>query len=153
MFLSLLNKRKVVMEVYKLQEDIHLFCVTARSFPHDIRQAFDKLIRLLPGHDGRNFYGVSYQAPSGEIIYKAAVQELHEGEGEKLGCETYVVKKGDYLMETIYDWIKDSGSIGATFRKMVETRPDIAFPCVEWYREADVMCMIRLEKQPRHSSR
>lgn len=137
------------METYLLKEDLKLFCIKARSFPHDIKEAFDKLINLLPTTDGRTFFGISYQTSSGEIIYKAAVLESYEGEGVSLGCESYTVKKGEYLAETIYNWMKDVTSIGSAFRKMVDSRSDTTFPCVEWYQGDDVMCMVRIEKRVR----
>ena len=132
------------MEVYTLKEDLKLFCVKAKSFPHDIAAAFDKLVKLLPTMEGRTFFGVSYQASSGEIIYKAAVLESYEGEGQKLGCEPYTVKKGEYVSEMIHHWRKDVTSIGAAFKRLTDSRTDTTFPCVEWYYNEDVMCMIRI---------
>ena len=134
------------MEVYSLENDLELFCVTARSFPHDIKEAFDQLVGLIGGIEGRTFFGISYQTEGGEIIYKAAVLELYKGEGELLGCERFLFEKGDYITETIPNWMEDPRSIGTTFRKLVDSLPDITFPCVEWYKGHDVMCMVRLEK-------
>jgi len=133
------------MEVYTLENDLELFCVTARSFPHEIKEAFDRLVRLIGGTDGRTFFGISYQTDRGEIIYKAAVQELQPGEGEELGCESFRLEKGDYITETLINWMEDPRSIGTTFMKMVDSLPETIFPCVEWYKGDDVMCMVRLE--------
>ena len=135
------------MEIYRLEKDLKLFSVQAESFPHDIKKAFDKLVSLLPGMEGRNFFGISYQTDSGEIIYKAAVEQTFEGEGEKLGCESLVLQKGEYISEMIHDWMKDVSSIGACFGKLVNSRPDIVFPCVECYMGPDVRCMVRLDDQ------
>ncbi len=133
------------MEVFELENDMKMFCVTARSFPHDIKAAFDELVRLIKGTDGRTFFGISYQKESGSIIYKAAVLETYEGEGESLGCEPYILENGEYITETITDWMKDVSSIGTTFRRLVDSQPDTTFPCVEWYNGHDVMCMVKLE--------
>jgi len=131
------------MEIFNLDKNLNLFSVTAESFPHDIGGAFHRLVNMLPDPAGRVFFGISYLTPECEIIYKAAVLESYEGEGKKLGCESLVVEKGKYISETIHDWKKDMGSIGATFRKL-SGRPDTLFPCVEWYRDEDVICMVRL---------
>lgn len=135
------------MEIYTLEDDLDLFCVTAQSFPHDIKGAFDKLVSLIRGTEGRTFFGISYQTDAGEIIYKAAVLELCEGEGKMLDCELYRLEKGDYITETIKNWMQDIRSIGTTFRKLGDSLPDTTFPCVEWYKGQDVMCMVRLDPE------
>src|SRR5688572_5315760 len=106
------------MEKYNLKEDMKLFYVTARSFPQGIGEAFDLLNAKLPKPDGRIFFGISNKF-KGEIIYKAAVLETYEGEGKKLGFETFTVKKGEYLTKTIKDWRKHEQVIGETFMKLL----------------------------------
>ena len=81
----------------------------------------------------------------GDMIYKAAVLESFEGEAEKLGCEKFIIEKGEYLIETLKDWKKDESQIGLTFRKFSESKYNATFPCVEWYQGNDVMCMVKLE--------
>jgi hypothetical protein len=132
------------MEQIKLEQDIKVFCVEAQSFPHDIGAAFNRLVSLVLNPDDRVFFGISYQANDGTIIYKAAVKEERAGEGKQLGCEEDVVRKGTYLAETIKDWRKDIGSIGSTFKKMADSKLNTTFPCVEWYKGDDVTCMVRL---------
>ncbi len=134
------------MEIFKLEQDRELFCVTARSFPHDIKNAFDQLVRLIGEIEGRTFFGISYQAGTNAIIYKAAVEEAHKGEGVRLGCESFTLQKGEYITETLKNWMEDPNSIGITFMKLGDSRPDTTFPCVEWYKGADVMCMVKLEE-------
>jgi len=133
------------MGIYELKQDLRVFCITAKSFPNDIQQAFAALITLLPTMEGRTFFGVSYQAKNRDMIYNAAVLELFEGEGKKYGCETFVIEKGEYLAEMIKDWKKDEASIGITFSKMATVRADTVFPCVEWYQGDDVLCMVRID--------
>jgi hypothetical protein len=134
------------MEIYTLKNDLKIFCVTAKSFPYGIKQAFGLLINRLPSTDGRTFFGISFQDKAGDMIYKAAVLELFEGEAEKLGCEKFTIEKGEYLAETLKDWKKDESMIGLTFRKFSESKYNATFPCVEWYQDNDVMCMVKLEK-------
>jgi len=133
------------MEIYTLKKDLEIFCVTARSFPYEIKQAFGALINLLPGIEGRTFFGIAFEDKNGDMIYKAAVLESFAGEAEKLGCEKFTIEKGEYLAETLKDWKKDESQIGRTFKKFSESKYNATFPCVEWYQGNDVMCMVRLE--------
>jgi hypothetical protein len=135
-----------IMEVYKLEQDMRVFCVRARSFPNDIGKAFEALISLLPTVKDRTFFGVSYETKNHDMVYNAAVLEAFEGEGNYYGCETYTIKKGEYVAELLKGWKKNEGSIGLTFRKMSEVRTDTMFPCVEWYQGEDVLCMVRIDK-------
>src|SRR5436190_19964260 len=121
------------MEVYQLKKDMKVICVRAKSFPNDIKQSFSQLIQLLPSIEGRTFFGVSYQAKSRDMVYNAAVLEGYDGEAEKYGCDSFVIRRGKYLAETLTEWKRDESSIGSTFRKMAEARMDTEFPCIEWY--------------------
>ena len=123
-----------------------IFCVTAKSFPYEIKQAFGTLINLLPTIEGRTFFGIAYQNNEGEMIYKAGVLELFDGEGDDLGCENFTIPKGEYVTETLRNWKTDETMIGMTFKKLAHAAYDTMFPCVEWYNGADVMCMVRLDK-------
>jgi hypothetical protein len=135
------------MEILELKKDMKVFCVQAESFPNEIKTAFSTLINILPTIENRTFFGISYQGKNHEMIYNAAVLEAYEGEGKKYGCETYVIKKGQYLSEMLTNWKQDETSIGQTFKRMSEERNDVMFPCVEWYQGEDVMCMVRLEQR------
>ncbi len=134
------------MEVYKLKQDMKVFCVRAKSFPNDIGKAFGALINLLPTLEGRTFFGISYQDKNHDMIYNAAVLESFEGEADKYGCESFIIKKGEYLSEMLKGWKKNEASIGITFSKMANVRTDTVFPCVEWYQGDDVLCMVRIEE-------
>jgi hypothetical protein len=133
------------MENYSLKDDLKVFCVAAKSFPDGVQQAFLTLEKMLPSIADRSFLGIS-SMKGGVIVYKAAVLESYEGEGEKNGCETFIIKKGEYLTETIVDWRKQEARIGLVFQALLaDPRLDTSFPCVEWYKGDDVMCMIRLD--------
>lgn len=133
------------MEKYNLQEDVKVYCTTAKSFPHGIQEAFITLEKLL-SKEGRTFYGVSYKSTEGFLIYKAAVSESFEGEAEKYGFESLTIRKGEYLIETIIDWRKKIETIGMTFKTLLaDPRLDRTSPCVEWYKsDNEVMCMVKL---------
>jgi hypothetical protein len=134
------------MGIFELETDMKVLCVRAESFPNHIGQAFNTLITLLPSVETRTFFGIAYQGKNNEMIYNAAVLEAYEGEGAHYGCETFTIQKGEYLSEMLKSWKKNEGSIGRTFRKMSELRHDTVFPCVEWYRGEDVLCMVRIDK-------
>lgn len=135
------------MEKYILNSDMNLFCITAKSFPNGIKAAFEDLEKMLGSVQGRTFFGISYQAKEGDIIYKAAVLESFEGEAEKYGQEKFILKKGEYLTENIMNWRGKEQTIGTTFKKLLEDpRLDTNFPCVEWYKNhQEVMCMVRID--------
>jgi hypothetical protein len=140
-----LTQNPVCMKILHLDHDIPTFCVTAESFPHEINKAFGRLIEKLPSEKGRTFFGIAFQSDAGGMIYKAAVQENYPGEARHIGCEVYTIKKGAYIVETVKNWKSDITSIGKTFQKLGDARPDTTFPCVEWYNGADVICMVRIE--------
>jgi predicted transcriptional regulator YdeE len=132
------------MEKYNLPENIKVFCATAKSFPEGIQEAFITLDKML-SKEGRTFYGISYKNETGGIVYKAAVSESFEGEAEQYGFETFVINKGEYLTETIADWMRHIEVIGRTFEKLLEEPEyDESYPCVEWYKsDKELMCMVR----------
>jgi|ERR1044072_2898962 hypothetical protein len=132
------------MEKFTLEKDIRVFCVTAKSFPDGIMDAFKKLQALVPGD--RKYFGLS-RPENGSIVYKAAVEEKEPGEAEKLNCEPFIIRKGNYLSKTITDYMKNTPAIGETFQEMIK-QPDIDPNgyCVEsYFNEKDVCCMVRLK--------
>jgi len=134
------------MEKYLLERDVTVFYVQAESFPAGIMEAFQKLHSLLPSLELRNFYGVSNVNSKKVIIYKAAVEELYEGEAQKYGCETYTFRKGEYISMVITDFRKTPQSIGKAFEKLL-ANPNIDpnGACIEQYlNDTDIKCMVRL---------
>ncbi len=135
------------MENFLLHDDIKVFYVTATSFPDGVKEAHEKLHSLIPFSKERKYFGVSRPENNSGIIYHAAAQEMEDGEGEKLNCDTLVLKKGKYISLTINNFMKDLPSIGTAFKQLL-TYPGIDPQgyCVEWYlSEKDVRCMIRLK--------
>jgi hypothetical protein len=137
----------IFMETYNLTKDMRLLCQQATSFPAGIETAFKELEKKIGGRDGRTFFGISRGSKDG-IEYKAAVLESFEGEAEKLGLETYIVKKGEYKTETIMNWMQNIPKMGQAFQELcADPNLDRNSYCVEWYKgETEVMCMVRLEK-------
>ena len=102
---------------------------------------------MLPTSELRNFYGVSDVNKNKVIIYKAAVEELYEAEAQKYGCETYTIRKGEYISMVITDFRKTPQSIGKAFETLL-ANPNIDpnGACIEQYfNDTDVKCMVRLE--------
>ncbi len=135
------------MTTYRIKEDIHVLCVQAASFPDGIMAAYDKLKALLPATDKRMLYGISYPEKVGKIIYKAAAEAKFPGEGEQYNCESFILKKGDYMSEVVYDFMNHISSIGNTFQKMLQ-HPDLDPNgyCVEMYlNDKDVQCLVKLK--------
>ncbi|HZE85516.1 MAG TPA: hypothetical protein VE035_14470 [Puia sp.] len=133
------------MEITTQDKDIRVFYITARSFPEGVMEAHQKLHSLVPFSTQRKYFGIS-RPENGVIVYKAGAEELTPGEGEKLNCETLVLKKGKYIGKTIHDYMKDIPAIGKTFQEIIAS-PDIDPEgyCVEWYiSDKDVQCMVRL---------
>ena len=139
------NKKK--MESIFLEKGIKIFYVTATSFPEGIQGAYQKLHSLIGSPAGRKFFGISYPETPSKIIYKAAVEESYPSEGEKRGCETFVIKKGQYISIYIKDFMKDIPKIGQSFQELLaDERIDPKGCCVEEYiNDKDVRCMVRLK--------
>ncbi len=135
------------MESIFLEQDVKVFYVAATSFPDGIQEAYQKLHSLIGSPAGRRFFGISYPETPSKIIYKAAVEERYSGEGEQLGCESFVIKKGHYISIYIKDFMKDIPKIGQSFQELLtDHRIDPNGRCVEEYiNDKDVRCMVRLK--------
>lgn len=131
------------MEKYILKEDIKTFYVTAKSFPGGIADAYDRLYQVVPQNAKRTFIGFSCPDVNGVIVYNAAVIEDYEGEGEKNGCPTFIISKGEYVSETITKWKEKEATIEHTFRKLVR-HPNAVCPCVEMYSGDDMVCLVKV---------
>lgn len=134
------------MEKYYIDKDIKVFYVTATSFPEGVGGAFQKLLSFLPKPNERPLYAISSRNEKGIIIYKAAVEESFPGEGKQNGCETFVIKKGEYWSELLLDWRKDESIVGRTFQKLL-THPNLDKNgyCLEIYpNEKDIRCLVPL---------
>ena len=133
------------METITLENDIKVFCVTADSFPEGIMEAYKKLNEKIPLSSVKRIFGLS-RPENGNIVYKAAAEVNDTSEAEKIISDTLVIKKGNYISFTIYDYMKDLHAIGKAFKELLSnTGIDPEGYCVEWYvSEKDVKCMIRL---------
>jgi predicted transcriptional regulator YdeE len=135
------------METTILEDDIKVFYVTATFFPDGIKEAHEKLHSLIPFSKERKYFGVSRPENNSDIVYRAAAEELKEGEAEKLNSKTLILKKGKYISLTVNDYMKDLSSIEQAFKQPLSYPGlDAQGYCVEWYlNEKDVKCMIHLK--------
>ena len=137
------------MEKYFLNEDINLICVSAKSFPNGVMEAFEILGEKVNTKKGRSLFGVSFPGRDGKIIYKAAANEVNDGEAENLGCESFTIKKGTYDAILIPDFMSNIQDIGKAFDEILkDPLIDPKGCCVEMYlNEKDVRCMVRLDPE------
>ncbi|MCC5916586.1 MAG: hypothetical protein JJU02_04585 [Cryomorphaceae bacterium] len=135
------------MEKFNLKEDIKVFYVTAKSFPQGIQEATHTLHSLFPYSEKRRIFGLSRPENTKGIVYKAAAEEMHEGEAEKLNCKTLIIPKGEYIAIDVHGFREDVMRIDKAFQKLLqEPNLDPQGYCVEWYSSTkeEVKCMIRL---------
>ena len=97
--------------------------------------------------NGRRYFGISYPAGKGTIVYKAGTEELATSEAEKTGYETFILKKGNYIYKDVLNFRENIAVIGKTFSELlIHTNIDPNGCCVEEYlNETDVRCMVRLQ--------
>lgn len=133
------------MEPYFVEHDMPLLCVEAKSFPAGVLAAQQQLHRLLDGRGERQYFGISWPV-DGEIRYKAAATALQAGEATTLGCEPWLLNKGEYISLLIPNFMDDVPAIGRAFEQLLaHPRIDPQGACVEVYlNETDVRCMVRL---------
>jgi predicted transcriptional regulator YdeE len=135
------------MDTIVLDKDIKVFYVTAKSFPQGIGEATSKLHSLFPFSKDRRIFGLSRPENNGGIVYRAAAEEMSQGEAQHLKCETLNIPKGTYIAITVAGFRKDIMSIDRAFKKLLnEPNLDPQGYCVEWYSsdKEEVICMIRL---------
>jgi hypothetical protein len=144
---SKFNHNLMSTQDYFIDKDRKVLCTTAASFPQGVEMAHKKLHSLFPATERRTFYGISYSDKSGNIIYKAAADQLNEGEATQLNLEAFIIRKGNYTSEILKDWRKDETSVGKTFRKLLsDQRIDKKGYCLEIYlNENDMRCLVPLD--------
>lgn len=133
------------IEKFYIEKDINVFFVTATSFPDGVPAAYEKLHEMITASAERKYFGISWPE-NGKIIYKAAAEELEEGEAEKYNCKAFTIKRGNYISILIKDHMKDGASIGNAFQTLLK-HPGIDPKgyCLEWYinyADGDVRCLV-----------
>ena len=138
------------MDNFTIDKNIKTICVTAESFPDGIEAAHLKLQASISDKGRRQFFGISWPGPDGEIIYKAAASELESGEAENGNNETFTIKAGPYNSFYITDYRENLDGISRAFELLTaqhETDPNGY--CLEWYiNDKDVKCLVPLRTNP-----
>ncbi|MFL5743415.1 MAG: hypothetical protein ACJ751_02030 [Niastella sp.] len=136
------------MKADKIEKDIKIFYVTAKSFPDGIQDAHDRLHTMVPFSKERKYFGIS-RPENGKIIYRVGTEETFAGESEKYQCDTLIIKSGNYVSTVVEDFRKDKTSISKAFEELLkQPNLDPEGYCVEWYAndKEEVKCMIRLNQ-------
>lgn len=135
------------MEIKNLPKDINVLYVKAESFPLGIEAAHEKLHSLVNEEDKRRYFGISWMNKNNEIEYLAAAEELYPGESENYGCNTFTIRKGDYISETLPDWCNTEGRVAAVFQELLKhPQLDKNGYCLEIYlNDTDMECLVKLE--------
>jgi predicted transcriptional regulator YdeE len=135
-------------ETFKLENDIKVFCVAAKSFPDGILESHQKLHSLVPLSDERKYFGISWWGENGNIIYKAAAEEIVHGELSKHGLEEFIIPNGEYLYITVKDFMQNIPAIGKAFEELTpDPRIDPKGACIEWYLPGnECRCMMKLKE-------
>lgn len=135
------------MEIKNLPEDINVLYIKAESFPAGIRAAHEKLHSLVNEEHKRRYFGISWLNKNNEIEYLAAAEVLYPNEPEKYGCNTFTIRKGEYISETLIDWCKPEGRVASVFRELLK-HPDLDKNgyCLEIYlNDKDMECLVKLQ--------
>ena len=139
------------MDIFTIQQDIPVRCVSASSFPEGIPAAFDRLMTQVSTPHERTIYGISFPDKTGRIIYRAAVSLLPDDQAEDWQGETFLIRKGKYISDYIDGFSKDPQRIGTVFASLLNTPGiDPAGYCLEIYTGADaVRCLVPLLDEAR----
>jgi len=135
------------MNNFTLEKDITLMYVTATSFPEGVMAAHQQLHATIAFNNERKYYGISYPDQTGNIIYKAAAEEMYAGEAAEKELETFLVRKGEYASITVANYMNEKAAIGESFQKLLmHPQLDPRGFCLEWYlSKTDVQCMVPLK--------
>lgn len=129
---------------YRLDHDIYIAYIQAKTFPQGIEEAHQALHALVNHKNDRKFFGVSRPENQGAIVYKAGVEEHVSGEFKALGLPSFVIATGNYYCIELRDYAKDLQKIGEAFDTLLsQANIDPQGYCVEMYEGKDVKCIVR----------
>ena len=138
------------METYLLQQDLQTIGVQVTTFPNGIKEAFGGLMKTLG--TSRDYYGISWFDENGTIQYYAMAGLLHPEEATQHGYVTLTIPKGEYMTETLHNWMNNTDRIKDIFHRMLPNRnPGKSDPCIEWYKsDEEMICMVRIAGSSPH---
>lgn len=136
------------VQIKKIESDIEIYYVTAKSYPDGILEAFQKLHSLIPFSENRNYISVSRPENTQGVVYRAGARELEQNDLKKMGLESLVIPKGNYHCITIENYKSDVSKIAKAFEELIH-QPNIDKNgyCIEWYiNHNDVLCMVKINE-------
>ena len=133
------------MKLYIQQEDITLYGIHVKTFPHGIKESFDILMDRYG--ETQSYYGISWVAENGSIQYYSCVAVADFDETNTGDLERLIIPKGTYNTSTILDWMSKTESVKDVFHELMgDFCPDKERACIEWYKsDEEMLCMIRME--------
>ena len=109
-------------------------CVREEKFPEGIQDAFRKLESKIGSMRGRKCYG-TLMCGKTEMVYRACVEPLVEGEAEQLQLEKYTIPPGRYAAAKLNNWQQNIPKIKEIFVALDKTFDiDASRPQIEIYR-------------------
>ena len=133
------------MELFTLENDIHVIGLHVENFPLGIPEAIDKIHSAFSNGKSLPLYSRS-QPVGGEIQYFIGVEINNLEVSEKLGFVHFVIESGSYLAQNIVDWQGKVQSIQRVFDELLnDNRLDPNGYCVELYKnDKELVCMVKL---------
>ena len=133
------------MKQIKVEKEINVFYIEAKSFPEGVMEAFQKMHSLIEFPPQRRNFGIS-KPGNGRMTYRVASEELIKGDLEKHGLAKFTIPAGNYIGIALQDFRKDLSNIQKTFQSLLsEPNVDPDGYCVEEYVGMnDVVCMVKL---------
>ena len=134
------------MNKMKIEKDIKVFYIQAKSFPDGVSEAFQKMHSLIEFPPKRKNYGIS-RPENGVIVYRVASEELIKGDLEKHHLTAFIIPHGDYIGIEIKNFRDDLSAIKKAFDKLLSNSDiDPNSYCIEEYKGTDdVVCMVKLK--------
>lgn len=135
------------MDTYTLMKPVTLIGFHVNNFPQGVQAAFSKLMEQFDKQGQHSYYGLSHMDEKGKIYYYAATEQSQTGEEKEYGYEKYTIPKGEYLSETLVDWLSKTDCIKDIFHEMMQDpRADLTKQCIEWYKnDKEMICLMAID--------
>lgn len=134
------------MDITTLNNETKVFGLQVHTFPENVGEAFDLLMKQISNGDQRSYYGISWMEGNSIVYFAAAEQrELHEA--SQYSAREFTIPKGKYLREVLKDWMPKVASIKDIFEKMMsDPSIDLTQPAIEWYKSDEEMwCLMKIK--------
>jgi hypothetical protein len=129
-------------KIIEITEDIKTFYLHTYEVPAGIPALFDEFEKRVADFDKYHLYGVT-ECVGDKMIYRACVEEMHEGDGGKFSLPCYNIPKGKYLYVVFKDWRQHIPEMPGAFANLMR-RPDAkkGTICLEDYQSYGEMLLM-----------